>query len=509
MSDQNDEIVESPDQGEYLSAEEAQTEAPVEEFTPREKAEAESPGAVDADVGAAAHYSAKQVGRVRELIARLYAIRRAKRFYPLDHPAVVEGIDLLAHAIAGYHDEGVDVQLSFFDGEILLGEQLLTEESVAFDQLVRDLTSIGVGSIVFRRGFAPSELSESMTVIAADSAEIAEMGGIEAAISALQPSRVVIGTVKAVERTDRSGAATDEDARAAYSGAVSLLREVDRLMRVNRHMPASKVKGVVRSLVDNVISNRYAMLQLTGLKNYDEYTFYHSANVAILSLALGSMVTQDYRFLSSLGAGALLHDLGKLSVDLEILNKPGVLTPDEWSNVREHPVRGAQMVSMLPGVDKSAVVVILEHHMRFDGTGYPQRTPIRPQHLSSRIVAVADSYDAMTSQRSYSAARVQDEAMSLLAKGAGSALDPVLVRLFIKLMGVYPVGSVVRLSHGQVGIVIAPSDSDPVRPVVRVIASEDGEMIDPMDVDLAISTEISVRGCIDPRLLNIDVEAYL
>ncbi len=461
------------------------------------------------DAGPVARYSAKQVGRARETLARLYAIRRAKRFYPLDHPAVTEGIEALASALVAYHEEGVDVQLSFFEGEILLGEQLLTEESIAFDQLVRDLTSIGIGSIVFRRGFSLEELTRAMSVVSADQVEIDAAGGIESAIRTLGSSRVMIGTVKTVERVDRTGAATEEDAKAAYSGAVSLLREIDRLMRVNRHISASKVKGVVRSLVDNVISNRYAMLQLTGLRNYDEYTFYHSANVAILSLALGSTITQDFRFMSSLGAGALLHDIGKLTVDLEILNKPGVLTPEEWASVREHPTRGAQMVSMLPGVDKAALVVILEHHMRYDGSGYPQRNPQRPQHLSSRIVAVADSYDAMTSRRSYSAARVQDEAMALLAKSAGSALDPVLVRLFVKLMGVYPVRSVVRLSQGQIGIVVAPSPYDPIRPVVRVIASETGEFIEPVDVDLTASPEMSVRGCIDPRLLNIDVDAYL
>ncbi len=456
-----------------------------------------------------ARYSKAQVARARGVLTRLYAIRRAKRFYPLEHPAVIEGIDALAGALVAYHQEGVDVQLSFFDGEILLGEQLLTEESIAFDQLVRDLTSVGIGSIVFRRGFTLDELTRSMAVVCADQAEISAAGGIEAAIGSLGPSRVLIGTVKAVERVERAGAGTVEDAKAAYSGAVSLLREIDRLMRINRHVSAGKIKGVVRSLVDNVISNRYAMLQLTGLKNYDEYTFYHSANVAILSLALGSMVTHDFRFLSSLGAGALLHDIGKLSIDLEILNKPGVLTPEEWASVREHPTRGAQMVSMLPGVDRAALVVILEHHMRFDCTGYPQRVPKRAQHLSSRIVAVADSYDAMTSRRSYSAARIQDEAMALLVKSAGSALDPVLVRLFVKLMGVYPVRSVVRLSEGQVGVVVAPSPYDPIRPVVRVIASGEGEFIDPVDVDLTASPELSVAGCIDPRLLNIDVDAYL
>jgi len=453
-------------------------------------------------------YSARQVARARELLTRIYAIRRAARFYPLDHPAVTEGIGLLAEVVDAYHSEAVDIYLSFFEGEIVLGEQLLTEESVMFDQLVRDMTSIGVGSLIIRRGVETAELTRAFNVLTADAAAIEEAGGLATVMQHLALKRISIGVVQVAERIDQTVEGTAEDAKAAYGGAVSLLREIDRLMRVNRHMSATKVKGVVRSLVDNVLQNRYAMMQLTGLKNYDEYTFYHSANVAILSLALGSMITSDYRFLSSLGVGALLHDIGKLSVDLEILNKPGALSPEEWANVREHPVRGAQMVSQLPGVDKSSVVMILEHHMRYDSTGYPQRHPARKQHLASRIVAVADSYDAMTSRRSYSAARVQDEAMALLAKCSGSSLDPALVRMFVRLMGVYPTRSVVRLSEGQVGVVIAPSPVDPLRPLVRIIANESGDFMEPLDIDLTEMPALSIRGCIDPRLLNIDVDSY-
>lgn len=457
----------------------------------------------------AVRYSQEQLRRAREIFTRIYAIRRAARFYPMDHPAVTEGVGQLYDCVFAYHNEDVDLHLAFFEGEILLGDQLLTEESVLFDLLIRDMMSLGVGSIVIRRGATLEEIRSLANLLLSDIATIEHAGGLAQAVAAYGFTHIEVGSVKVVDRGEDGELGRAEGAKAAYSGAVSLLREIDRLMRTNQHMSSTKVKGVVRSLVDNVTTSRYAMLQLTGLKNYDEYTFYHSANVAILSLALGSMVTSDYRFLSSLGVGALMHDIGKLSVDLSILNKPGALTPEEWANVREHPVRGAQAFSLLPGVDRAAMVSILEHHMRFDGTGYPTRTPVRLQHLASRIVAVADSYDAMTSRRSYSAARVQDQAMSLLAKGAGSSLDPALVRLFIRLMGVYPPRSVVRLSDGQVAIVLEPSPSDAVRPKVRVVAVQDGDLIDPIDIDLTTTPDLSVRGCIDARLLNIDVDAYL
>ena len=458
---------------------------------------------------ASTRYSAKQVRRARDLLSRIYAVRRSARFYPLEHPAVADGVNAFADAVAAYHAEGVDVALAFFEGEILLGEQLLTEESVLFDQLVRDMTSIGVGSLQIRRGVTGPEITRAMTILASDAGTVEKAGGIERVAESLGLTNIEFGVVRVLERASKPQGEPTEEAQAAYGGAVSLMREIDRLIRSNRHVSTGKVKGVVRSLVDNVLTNRYAMLQLTGLKNYDEYTFYHSANVAILSLALGSLVTTDYRFLSSLGVGALLHDVGKLTVNLDILNKPGALTPEEWASVRQHPVHGAEMTSLLPGVDKSAIVTILEHHMRYDNTGYPQRTSKRRQHLASRIVAVADSYDAMTSRRSYSAARVQDEAMSLLAKSVGTSLDPTLVRLFIRLMGVYPPRSVVRLSTGDVGVVVQPSPTDPLRPLVRVIATGTGTFIEPRDVDLSVERALSVHGCLDPRAVNIEVDDYL
>ncbi len=454
-------------------------------------------------------YSANQMRRAREVLSRIYAMRRVVRLFPLDNPVVTEAVTSLMDSVTSFHNEGVDIAFAFFEGEILLGEQILTEESVMFDQLVRDLASIGIGSLNLRRGVTADEISRVMRLFAMETDEVDRAGGMALLIDQAHLEHVDLGEVRVIEKAEEVTGDPGEEARAAYNGAVSLLREMDRLLRTNRSMSAGKVKGAVRSLVDNVLSNPDAMLQLTGLKDYDEYTFYHSANVAILSLALGSMVTTNYRFLSSLGVGALLHDLGKLAVDLEILNKPGALSPEEWAHVRLHPVHGAQMCEVLPGVDKAALVTILEHHMRFDASGYPKRTQWRKQHLASRIVAVADSYDAMTSRRSYSAARVQDEAMLMLVRSAGSSLDPGLVRLFVVLMGVYPPRSAVRLSNDEVAIVLTANRADPLRPVVRLIAAADGQLVEPTDIDLALVEEISVRGCIDPRMMNIQVEDFV
>ena len=454
-------------------------------------------------------YTVAQQRRAREVLTRLHAVRRAARFYPFDHPAVGVTVSALLDILRTYFVEGADVMFAFLDGDVFLGEQLLTEESLLFDQLVRELVAQGVGSINFRQGLVLDELGRAMRVLTTDAAELEARGGMDKLAERARIPHVEIGLVGLLETTGEEEVELSEDVRTAFGNAVSVIRDIQSSLSIKRKPTLNHVTGVTKSLVDNVLSNRHAMLQMTSLKNYHEYTYYHSANVAILSVALGSLVTQDARFLSSLGSGALLHDVGKLAVGTDIIDKPGALDPAEWAKMREHPVLGAEMASQMPNIDRSVLVPILEHHMRWDGSGYPSRTPRRKQHLTSRIVAVADSYDAMTSRRSYSAARVQDQALELIVESAGSSLDPALVQLFVRMMGAYPPRSVVSLSDGSVGIVIAPSETDPYRPMVRVLTDREGHFTTPTDVLLTDRKDLEVRGLIDPRQLNIDIDDYL
>jgi HD-GYP domain-containing protein (c-di-GMP phosphodiesterase class II) len=455
-------------------------------------------------------FSNRQLTRIRDLLGRLYGARRAVRFYPEDHPAVQEAVDGLMHSIAEYHAEGVDIPLTFFEDELLLGEQTLPEDSVLFDQLIRDMTSIGAGSIIFERGLDTAELARALLVLAADEQQVEAAGGLDSLLEGAGLEHILTEAVHVLD--DRGEGPQGEDAaRAAYGSALDLLRDLEMALRRGHTAHAGSTRTVVRSLVENVLSNRFAMLELSGLKDYDEYTFYHSINVAILALALGAKVTQDRRFLNSLGAGALMHDVGKMTVEGSILNKPGALTPEEWAEMRMHPVHGAELVAMMPGLDKAAVVVVLEHHMRLDGRGYPSARAHHGQHLASRIVSVADAFDAMTSQRSYSAARLPDDAMSVLVENVGTAFDEDLVRLFVTMMGVYPPRSVVVLDSGEVAIVLAPNEGMPTRPLIRVISGPDGTVLEPFDVDLS-GIEVTGRAishAVDPSGLNVDVDDYL
>jgi HD-GYP domain-containing protein (c-di-GMP phosphodiesterase class II) len=456
-------------------------------------------------------YSTTQTSRMRELLARFSGARRSVTFYPRGHVVVHDNLEGLLRAIQEFHNEGFDVPIVFFDDEVLLGEQLLAAESVIFDQLIRDMQASGQTSVNFMQGLTFDELERSMQVLCLEQSDLVAKGGLEAVVAKADIPHVQIGTVAFARDFEDFATEIQFEAQETYTKALDAIRDFDEKV-ANGHMPSvEQARETVRSVVDNVLENKGAMLELSGLKDYDEYTFFHSVNVTILSIALGSLVSTNRRFLNSLGVGALMHDVGKMTIELEVLTKPGSLTAEEWDLMRMHPVYGAEVAAGMRGLDRSSIVVILEHHMRYDLDGYPERRPRRAQHLTSRIVAIADAYDAMTSKRTYAVAHRQDEAIEVLAKNAGTAFDPVLVRMFTQMLGMYPPRSLVRLSTGEIGVVVKANE-DMLAPWVRVITDDKGVFIAPFDVDLTnadVAKGRKVEVCLDPRALNIEVDDFL
>lgn len=470
-----------------------------------------SAGLLESEASSSVIFTTAQTGRARDLLARLAGARRSVTFYPRGHEVVRDNIGALMQAIAAYHREGVDVPLVFFDNELLLGEQLLAAESVIFDQLIRDMSASGETSVTFLQGLTTEELERAMQVLAADRATLAERGGLEAAVDAADIPHVEIGTVAYARDAEDFDSESLVARSVAVTEALDAIRDIGDRIRRGTVPSVEQARSVVRSMVDNVLEDRGAMLEIGGLKDRSEYTFCHSVNVMTLSVALGTMLTDNKRFLNSLGVGALLHDVGLISEELDALVKAGELSSDEWDLMRMHPVYGAEVAASMRGLDRASIVMIFEHHLRFDGAGYPAREPQRPQHLTSRIVGIADAYDAMTSERKHAQARRPDEAMQQIADGSGTAFDPVLVQLFTQMMGVYPPRSLAFLSSGELAVVTRPN-ADPLAPWVRVISDAAGALVEPNDVDLSDPGSARGRvidGCVDPAQAGIDVDEYL
>jgi HD-GYP domain-containing protein (c-di-GMP phosphodiesterase class II) len=257
------------------------------------------------------------------------------------------------------------------------------------------------------------------------------------------------------------------------------------------------------------------MLGLTAIKGHDEYTFNHMVNVCILAIAFGQRLGLTREQLSQLGLCALYHDFGKLGIPLGILAKHGPLTDEEWAVMGNHTVFGAREMFPMIASDRDAVLralTALQHHVGCDGSGYPTLRMQTDPILFARIVAIVDTFDAMTTKRIYQQLYLPDKALARLQNMSGAKYDPLLVKAFVACIGIYPVGSTVLLSSGKVGVVCEPNQ-DPKwvhRPRVRLATDIQGNPIASKVVDLAAPRNAftSIIRCVDPEVFGINAAHF-
>jgi hypothetical protein len=234
-------------------------------------------------------------------------------------------------------------------------------------------------------------------------------------------------------------------------------------------------------------------------------------NVCILSLALARALGLSHDHALALGIGGLLHDVGKVKVPADVLQHDGALDEEQWRLIQRHPVDGAGLVLITSrNAYHPAVATVLEHHAAYDGSGYPTLSGRRSPSLPARIVSVADCFDALTSKRSYRKAEERRQALSLLQAGAGRAFDPRVVRTFVRMVGIFPVGSLVRLSSGEVAVVVRNHERLLARPVVRLVLDVHGTDAGGEELDLAEDGAArTVTGSVDPLEVGVDMLSLL
>ena len=264
---------------------------------------------------------------------------------------------------------------------------------------------------------------------------------------------------------------SEEISRASTSceHARAVLDDIYQTVRLSASFDTGAAKAVVKECVDSIVDNELAMLWLTLLKNQDAYTAEHSLNVCVLSIALGRKVGLLPLELENIGISGLLHDLGKARVPLEVLNKEGALTEQEFDLMKTHPVHGRRLLLGKPGIYSGAVDVAFGHHERINGNGYPRGISSKSISYFTRIVAIVDAYDAITSDRVYSKGKSSYEALKILKGAAGSHFDSDLVKHFIQLIGIYPAGSIAELSSGEIGIVLPVPEKYKMEPKLLIV----------------------------------------
>ncbi len=424
----------------------------------------------------------------------------------------IEFISLLLNSEDSFSVKMIQEHLFIDDVKI----KVSIENFLASMFLIEEMKKRGIGSITFSTHLSPDELKRF--IYAFINTNLKSSGPFDELINKLESlaiTRITIDRIKEdAEHFDHVLEDSREMAKRIYFKTLSAASEIMESAKLKNTASIKKAKRLVQSMVDLMLHEESTLLGLTTLKAYDEYTYNHSVNVSILSIAMGQRLGYHRRELGELGMATLFHDIGKIDLPLELLNKPSEFTPEEWQVMRTHPINGVKTLLRLKGLQEQAIRMIMasfEHHLTYDLSGYPKLATPRRISLFGRITTIADCYDALTSARIYNRTPfIPDKALSFMMKKSNTAFDPILLKIFINVVGIYPVGTLLLLNTRELGVV-TKANQIPVnihRPRIKLITDSQGNEIDGEVIDLSENHYKSIIQSLDHRKYGIDISKY-
>ncbi|MBM3819011.1 MAG: HD domain-containing protein [Acidimicrobiia bacterium] len=407
-----------------------------------------------------------------ELVRRLAAGLRAAELYAPQHPLVQRSIQALASALSAALADASSLVIGFIGDDVVVNDARLGKGSASLTGFVRGLRDREIEKITFHRGVTPTEVQAFLI-------ELAVKKGTQPLadrLAAADVRRIAIGRLSIEEaEPDQVGI---EAAKRVYHTAVESAEALWDQARAGEQPDPETARKIIDSLANIVNQDRTSLMALTALKKYDNYTFTHMVNVAALSMAQARALNLDGPLLREFGFAALMHDIGKVHTPLEVLNKPGKLTTDEFTVMKQHVVDGAHILRRTPEMPALAPIVAFEHHLKQDLSGYPENIGHRKLNLCTMIVSIADVFDALRSNRPYREGLATTRIKSIMAEQGNPAFNQILLRRFVNLMGLFPIGTIVRLNTEEVGVVTAEHPDDPFRPQVKILYDATGEQLD-------------------------------
>ena len=454
-----------------------------------------------------------------DILIRLFVVYKIVKLYERNNEMYAEQAralyDVLNNVLREQNEASIKVREGavFFNG-IRLKFILATYPIFRF--MLEEFQKRDIGALVFQPGLTLDELLRFIFVLAKKEKGI-QISFEEMLAEAQQTDLPHVSLEKAV--SPQALGLNMNTAKIYFLSILHLKESFERDKR-NEKIKLNTTRRLMQAIFNHMTDNETFIFGLTNIKNHDEYTLNHSVNVCLLSVALGRRIGLSRSELVDLGIASFFHDLGKLETPPEILNKPGKLEPEERAIMERHPYQGAQKLIQLQEFKRlplRALHVALEHHIKEDATGYPQYFKKRPPNLYSKIVKITDYFDAITTPRVYrKKAFTRPEALSLMLEHSGTEFHPTLLKAFVGIMGNYPVGTLVLLDSGEVGIVFEtnPEFRFLFRPRVKLIADKDGNKTDGEVIDLMDRAPDETRflrsivKTLDPESYGIRVADY-
>lgn len=461
----------------------------------------------------------------RTLINQFHILLRTSQIHDIGNIALVRPVTNLMGALEGIFKAAPEFALKLRGEYLYIDDTRIRydiDDMVSYEYITRIMKEKKIGSLFFKNPVSHEDLKKSAYTLNSFIPPGPE-GAEEELNGKLRENRVNsiwAGPPEQAEQMKYDDLVDKRKmAKKAYFLAVSVTKGVMNSIKSEQPTQLKKVKRVIQGIVDIILSEDASLLGLTTLKDFDEYTYHHSVNVSILAMTIGQKLGLDKNTLTKLGIAALFHDIGKVNVPIDILNKPSAFTDDEWTVVRKHPEMGVKAISKIRGLNElaaSSIAVAFEHHIFYDLNGYPVTKEKRMPNFFSRIVSIADQYDSMTSARVYSRIPyTPDKALSLMMERSGGQLDPLLFKIFANIIGIYPIGTLVMLDTKELGLVFEsnPNPKKLDRPKIILITDAAGKRIAGKTVDLGDKDQSgtykrSVIKALDPKKYRINLAEY-
>jgi putative nucleotidyltransferase with HDIG domain len=447
--------------------------------------------------------------KAEDLVRRIATAVRGADLYSPTHPLVQRGIDNLAASTQEAVQTTPNIIIGFIDDEIVVDGTRLPRGTAALIGFARDLRDREIDKITITRGVTRDEIRHFVAVVGDRKTRVP----LPDQLAARGVRHITLGKVAVDEVSDdQVGIAA---ARRVYATAVQTAETLWEAAKAGEQPDPGTARKMIDGLARLVTQDRTSLMALTALKKYDNYTFTHMVNVAALAMAQARALNLDGALLREFGFAALMHDIGKVQTPLEVLNKPGQLTKEEFDIMKRHVVDGAHILRRTPEMPALAPIVAFEHHLKQDLSGYPENIGFRKLNLCTMIVSIADVFDALRSNRPYREGLATVRIRSIMGEQGNPAFNQALLKRFVNLMGLFPVGTLVRMNTDEVAVVTLEHPTDPFRPQVKIVIDRAGALIeDPRlantwDRDDRGEYPYAVVGAVDPDTADIDPLNYL
>jgi len=371
----------------------------------------------------------KNSDELLQVIAHFNAAVTNQRLYAVQHPQMARYLNNAFEALIQAVRAQGELTFIVVDGELVINNHTLSSRTPHLRQFVQILTRCAIERVSFAPGMTLAELTAlTQDLAATDRAVVRGSAGIKLGKlkMASTSSRMGVLSPEARQKMKELGLLDDKP--------IDEMKEVFQSIQAARQVPMGALNQVVHGFISGMLYNIQPLGLLTSLKSSDEYTFTHAINVCVLTMAQAEMLGIKSGRLHDIGVAAALHDVGKMFVPDEILNKPGKLNDDEWTLMRHHTIRGARYILKMDGLPRLAFLAALEHHIRYDGGGYPELEKGWKPNIVSQMIAVADLFDAMRSRRPYQAPKPDDLVVKILAEERGTTFNPLLVDNFLHIL---------------------------------------------------------------------------